>query len=187
MKSPSSTKMDDTSLSGKRLKYSILFVISSLIGFSLSFYAAYVESKVEENHDYKAMCDISSKISCTKVFSSSYAKGFGVLGKVFGENSLLNLPNGYLGIAFYGFFMVSGFLNNVTVIRIQYLLSILSVLLSFYLAYLLYFVLENLCILCVSTYIVNFINLITIRKKLSVSKSERSMTYQNKISTKKHK
>ena len=34
---------------------------------------------------YEALCDVSEKVSCTKVFNTSFAKGFGVLDKIVGE------------------------------------------------------------------------------------------------------
>ena len=39
-----------------------------LIGLGLSYYAYVVETKKEQDDSYKAMCDISENISCTKVF-----------------------------------------------------------------------------------------------------------------------
>lgn len=41
-----------------------------IIGLSLSTYAFYVETKAEGDKDYKAMCDISERMSCSKVFLS---------------------------------------------------------------------------------------------------------------------
>lgn len=41
-----------------------------LMGFILSLYATYVEIKLILNKDYKALCDLAPKLSCTAVFSS---------------------------------------------------------------------------------------------------------------------
>lgn len=92
------------------------------IGIILSIYAYYVETQSELDSNYEAMCDINEHISCTKVFSSKwdlhkilfkqkkkncyannsrYGKGFGIIGLIFGENSILNQPNGLTGIFFY--------------------------------------------------------------------------------------
>lgn len=48
-----------------------------------------------------------------------------------------------------------GLFKNVTAARIQVFLALISNGLSLYLAYLLYFVLEDFCLVCVSTYVVN--------------------------------
>eukprot|EP00953_Heterococcus_sp_UTEX-ZZ885_P016511 9282-Heterococcus_DN1.PRE.2 len=43
----------------------------SLVGLALSGYAMYVEYQSEQNPSYKAMCDLNSRVSCSKV---SYEK-----------------------------------------------------------------------------------------------------------------
>ena len=45
-------------------------LILCTIGISLALYAYYVETSKESNHEFKAMCDISDSISCSKVFTS---------------------------------------------------------------------------------------------------------------------
>lgn len=57
------------------------------------------------------------------------------------------------------FCLFSGFFNNHQAAKIQMILSAVSNVLSLYLAYLLYFILDDFCVVCVSTYFVNFINL----------------------------
>ncbi|XP_055526474.1 vitamin K epoxide reductase complex subunit 1-like protein 1 [Wyeomyia smithii] len=140
----------------------------SLAGFLLSLYTSYVEIRVERDHGYQAMCDISERVSCTKVFTSAYGRGFGLVGPLLGEQSPLNLPNGFYGIFYY--FLVAGlsFSNSVLVTRFVTYLIGLSNLLSLYLAYLLYFVLEDLCVVCVTTYAVNLISLIVAMQKVQI-------------------
>lgn len=53
---------------------------------------------------------------------------------------------------------------------------------SLYLAYLLYFVLEDFCVVCVSTYVVNFVNLI-----LSIKRFNYLSENQNYVEVKKSK
>lgn len=69
----------------------------SLFAVGLSIYSVYVESRAEEDENYEALCDINPKISCTKVFTSEYGKGFGL--SILPD--ALKLPNGIYGIAFY--------------------------------------------------------------------------------------
>jgi vitamin-K-epoxide reductase (warfarin-sensitive) len=61
----------------------------------LSIYSVYVEIRAEEDESYEALCDINSRISCTRVFTSKFAKGFGIMPEA------LNLPNGVYGMFFY--------------------------------------------------------------------------------------
>uniref|UniRef100_U5EPS2 vitamin-K-epoxide reductase (warfarin-sensitive) n=1 Tax=Corethrella appendiculata TaxID=1370023 RepID=U5EPS2_9DIPT len=148
-------------------RYTTLISVSCFIGILLSVYALYVEMKAEEDNNYEALCDISEHISCTKVFLSGYGRGFGIIGQIFGENSPLNLPNGFYGI---GFYLIMSLLNqsrSLSISRLLVILNIISNLLSLYLAYLLYFVLEDFCVVCVSIYGVSFVNLILSLKRHS--------------------
>ncbi|XP_037953446.1 vitamin K epoxide reductase complex subunit 1 [Teleopsis dalmanni] len=124
-----------------------------VIGLLLSAYATYVEVKAEQDADYVAMCDLSEKVSCTAVFTSSYGKGFGLLQHFTGD---LTPPNGVLGIMFYIFMIVLTFVEKRLAIVTQLFIALVSNFLSVYLAYLLYFVLDDLCVVCVCIYIVNF-------------------------------
>ncbi|XP_055617366.1 vitamin K epoxide reductase complex subunit 1-like protein 1 [Toxorhynchites rutilus septentrionalis] len=144
----------------------------SLAGFLLSLYTSYVEIRVERDHSYQAMCDISERVSCTKVFSSAYGRGFGIVGDLLGDDSPLNVPNGFYGIFYY--FLVAGlaFSNSILVTKLASYLIALSNLLSIYLAYLLYFVLEDLCLVCVATYGVNLISLIVALQKVQILDQE---------------
>lgn len=49
-------------------------LIVSGIGLLLSVYSYHVESSMEEDENYSAMCDINEKISCTKVFGSMWVQ-----------------------------------------------------------------------------------------------------------------
>ena len=49
---------------------------------------------------------------------------------------------------------------------LQLYLSVLSNIGSVYLAYVLYFILQNICVVCVSIYVVNFLLLVTSACKL---------------------
>ncbi|KAM7343994.1 vitamin-K epoxide reductase [Cochliomyia hominivorax] len=128
-----------------------------LIGLILSLYATYVEIKLLVNKDYKALCDLAPKLSCTAVFSSHYGKSFGFLNMFFDEkSSKWNPPNGIFGIIYYTILLITTFLDKPNLIKYQILLCILSNLMSIYLAYLLY-ILENICLVCISIYVVNFL------------------------------
>lgn len=137
------------------------------LGLLISLYGYYVEVQAETGgDDYKAMCDISETISCTKVFATPYGKGFGVIGRLFGEDSVLNVPNGLFGILFYATSIVLSFTQSGALLNVHLILAVLSNVLTVYLAYLLIFVIKNLCVVCVSMYVVNALSLVfCLRKK----------------------
>lgn len=146
-----------------------LLAFFSFVGLLISVYGYYVEVKAESDSSYRAMCDISETISCTKVFSTPYGKGFGVVGKILGEDSVLNVPNGVFGLAFYSTLLLTAFNRSPMVTKFQLGLAVVSNSLSIYLAYLLYFVIENLCVVCVSLYGVNFFILLFSLWKYTIS------------------
>ncbi|XP_028396501.1 vitamin K epoxide reductase complex subunit 1-like [Dendronephthya gigantea] len=131
-----------------------------LLGIVLSIYALYVEVKKMQDKSFVALCDIHSKMSCSKVFSSKYGTGFGLVEPLLGKDSIFNIPNSIYGIAFYIFVLSLGFFDGVTVAWIVVINCILSCVGCVYLAYILYYILEDFCIVCVSTYVVNALLLV---------------------------
>ncbi|CAL4154099.1 unnamed protein product, partial [Meganyctiphanes norvegica] len=131
--------------------------ILCLAGTLLSGYAYYVEVAKEFNKDYQALCDISAYISCSKVFTSKYGRGFGVIGELLGNEHPLNQPNSVFGAAFYFLLIILGLTKLSSYAAAQHYLALSSNIMSLYLAYLLYFVLHDFCIICVSTYVVNIL------------------------------
>ncbi len=136
----------------------ILMHIALLAGVFLSFYALYVEYKATLDSSYVAVCDISAKISCSKVFLSEHGKIFSFLGLI-PKHSVLDQPNSLYGIAFYAFYgILYKFFSQSQVIRDFLLfLSVLALVLSAYLSYILTAVLHDICVVCYSTYLVNII------------------------------
>uniref|UniRef100_A0A1B6EAE4 vitamin-K-epoxide reductase (warfarin-sensitive) n=1 Tax=Clastoptera arizonana TaxID=38151 RepID=A0A1B6EAE4_9HEMI len=134
--------------------------LSSILGIILSIYAYIVEISKEHDEKYIALCDISEHMSCSKVFTSVYGRGFGILHHIVGLESTLNQPNSLLGIIFYSFVILLTFSNSVSASKILIFLGILSNIGSVYLASILYFILYDFCVVCVSTYVVNATNLI---------------------------
>ncbi|KAJ9579478.1 hypothetical protein L9F63_024415 [Diploptera punctata] len=137
-----------------------------LIGLILSYYAYVVETNKEHDEKYEAMCDISEHMSCSKAFMSPYGKGFGLVRHIFGEHSILNQPNSLGGMLFYCIVIALNVVNTVQATKMMLGLAVISNFASVYLAYILYFVLYDFCVICVSTYIVNFVNLFLINVKL---------------------
>tara|TARA_Y100000310_G_scaffold325900_1_gene390100 strand:- start:823 stop:1197 length:375 start_codon:yes stop_codon:yes gene_type:complete len=112
--------------------------ILAFIGILLSIYTISIERNLKKDKKYKAACDISDKISCTKTFSSKYAH-------------LFILPNALYGIMFY---IILLFLTNITII---FYLSLIAVVGSLALAYVQIFKTKIFCLVCTSIYIVNLL------------------------------
>ena len=121
----------------------------AFLGLIVSAYALYVEKKDEKTVNYKPLCNINKKISCTKIFSSSYAK-------------LLGISNSIIGIVFYIGILLILIKNNIELI---FYISILSTIATIYLAYLSYYKLRTFCVICTIIYLVN-LSIIIISFKL---------------------
>ncbi|XP_048768111.1 vitamin K epoxide reductase complex subunit 1-like protein 1 [Ostrea edulis] len=153
----------------------IVILLCCAIGTLLSVYALYVEINAEQDKNYRANCDISSTISCSKVFKSRWGKGFGLIGLVIGEDHPLNLPNSVFGIVFYTLQVALAFSSSSRLTSLQLYTSILSNIASVYLGYILYFILRDLCVVCVSTYITNAVLLGAIYyKNKAIQESKRT-------------
>ncbi|KAM3592232.1 uncharacterized protein V6R79_015101 [Siganus canaliculatus] len=136
-----------------------------VFGLFLSVYALHVELSRERNPDYRAMCDLGESVSCSKVFTSRWGRGFGLVQFFVAEDSLLNQPNSVLGIIFYTLQMGLGLTLSKKAAQFLIFSSWVSVAGSLYLASILAFVLGDFCMVCVSTYAVNFALLYTNLKR----------------------
>lgn len=140
-------------------------VFLCVFGFILSIYALHVELSRESNPDYRAMCDLGEHVSCSKVFTSRWGRGFGLVQIFVGQDSPLNQPNSVLGILFYSLQLGLGLSLSPKAAAFLVFASWVSVAGSLYLASILLFVLGDFCMVCVSTYVVNFALLFTNLKR----------------------
>ncbi|XP_072312157.1 vitamin K epoxide reductase complex subunit 1 [Eucyclogobius newberryi] len=140
-------------------------IILCVLGFILSIYALHVELSRESNPDYRAMCDLGQYVSCSKVFTSRWGRGFGLVQIFVGQDSPLNQPNSVLGIIFYTLQLGLGLSLSQRAAVVLVLASWVSVAGSLYLASILLFVLGDFCMVCVSTYAINFALLFTNLKR----------------------
>ncbi|CAH1802308.1 unnamed protein product [Owenia fusiformis] len=126
-----------------------------ILGIILSIYAYYVEFNKERDPMFRAMCDYNGYVSCSKVFTSRWGRGFGLLEYVVDKDHWLNQPNSIFGLTFYVFQIMLGENHTVSGSIVQLVFSCIANLGSIYLGCILYFILQDFCIICVSTYIVN--------------------------------
>ncbi|KAH7637928.1 transmembrane and tpr repeat-containing protein 3-like protein [Dermatophagoides farinae] len=133
----------------------ILMVIIA-VGFLLNTYAFYVELKHEYDPSYQALCDVNSVISCTKVITTKWGKGFGILPES------VAFRNPIFGFVFYTLMllMIMAIKPNIIVCKSIIFLAILSNLATIYLSILMIYIIQYFCLICIISYIVNFLLLI---------------------------
>lgn len=133
-----------------------LCVLLAHVGLLLSFYALHVEKMKEANPKYSPLCDVSKEISCSRVFSSRYGTGFGMIGEQLGKRHWLNQPNGVYGIVFYSIMSLLSLADGSSMlVKLQTLLSLVSLAGSAYLFYVLFYILHEVCVVCISSYAIN--------------------------------
>ncbi|XP_035241355.1 vitamin K epoxide reductase complex subunit 1-like protein 1 [Anguilla rostrata] len=128
-----------------------------LLGILFSVYAFRVEREKARDPSYQPLCDVSNSVSCSKLVTSRWGTGFGLLGAIFGENGAMNQPNSVYGLIFYLFQLLLGLTVSAMAALTLMATSIVSVMGSLYLSYILYFVLKDVCIIGISTCVLNFI------------------------------
>jgi vitamin-K-epoxide reductase (warfarin-sensitive) len=122
----------------------MLFFVLAAIGFCISLYAYLTEKKIKEDPNYKAACDLSDTVSCTKPMKSEYA-------------NLFYFSNSFLAMLYYISIAVLSFLQLPLPLLI---ITIAGALFSCFLAYILYFKIKALCLVCTSLYVINALLLI---------------------------
>eukprot|EP00621_Florenciella_sp_RCC1693_P003320 CAMPEP_0182545462 /NCGR_PEP_ID=MMETSP1323-20130603/34581_1 /TAXON_ID=236787 /ORGANISM="Florenciella parvula, Strain RCC1693" /LENGTH=140 /DNA_ID=CAMNT_0024756617 /DNA_START=1 /DNA_END=423 /DNA_ORIENTATION=+ len=134
----------------------------------ISGYAVYVEEMKFDDPSYEALCDVElwgMSMSCSKVLASSYGHILSHWGIV-PHKSALDWANASLGGIFYLIMLGSAPLPRALTLFI----SSLSCAFSLYLAYVLKYVLEDFCIVCVSSYIVNGLIFVFAYKRFTAKK-----------------
>ncbi|XP_041575461.1 vitamin K epoxide reductase complex subunit 1 [Taeniopygia guttata] len=124
-------------------------------GAALSVYALHVEHEVAKDPSYRAACDLGPSVSCTRVFSSRWGRGLGLVEPVLGGASALNVPNGAIGLIFYLLQGLLGVRRGRVASVALVASSVASALASLWLAGVLLFGLRDLCLVCLGTYGVN--------------------------------
>lgn len=118
-----------------------IVALIALLGLCISLYAYWVDRQILLNTDYKAICDISDAVSCSKPFVSPYSK-------------LLGFSNTIVGIIFYTsmFWLAIG-----NYYKLLFTLSLGSLIASVYLAFILFTKIRTLCLICIAIYLINIL------------------------------
>lgn len=123
----------------------LLYVaIVSLVGILVCLYGLFVERKLETNPNYKAACDISEHVSCTKPLLSPWNRKFGIS----------NIQIGMIAYLCMFFLAVTG------QAQLAFIVSCCFALVTIYLGYILFTQVKTMCLICTAVYIVNFLLLL---------------------------
>lgn len=123
----------------------------AILGLAITAYAIYVEKNAKKGR--KFMCDVNDSMSCSVILTSKYARMTKLLFSL-KEDHPLNLPNTYYGMLFY--FAVLCY-SYVPIPYKEYMLlvaSFFSLLACVVLATKMY-ELNDICLVCLCTYVVN--------------------------------
>jgi vitamin-K-epoxide reductase (warfarin-sensitive) len=139
-----------------------VLIFGIIIGFILSIYTIYIELNLSSDQNFVASCDINQQISCSKVITSKYGHILSALGLV-PLNSILDRPNCEYGVLFYlsVLFFYSFSLNSPLMRFFLLLTAVFGMVLSCILAYIMVYILQQICIICYATYVVNTVILVT--------------------------
>jgi uncharacterized membrane protein len=154
-------------MGSKIIPLHILFV---LLGFIVSGYTLHIEAMLVNVPGYEPSCDSSRlQMSCSKVFSSKYAKilsywGLVTVGSAF-DFSLPQLAIAYFSLALSAPAMIRRIPSTARFFRI---VSYCAVAFNLYLAYILKFKLGEFCIVCVTNYVINGVLFFTTLKLTSI-------------------
>ncbi|GFH48084.1 hypothetical protein CTEN210_04560 [Chaetoceros tenuissimus] len=167
-----------------------------VIGVVLSLYALYVEHKTShkyeqsttttsetstmggifgEEEEFKALCDIESiGASCSQVFALPEGRMLTYFGIV-EEGSILDVPNAMLGFLYYTIiFLSESFLPKTSIVKkLTVVMNCMAMSSSIFLGTKLY-QLRELCVLCISTHILNTLLLIYYVKLLMKNTANKS-------------
>lgn len=116
-------------------------LLVAIVGLLISVYGITVEKNVLQNEQYKAACDLSDMVSCTRSFVSPY-------------NKLLGISNIWAAFLFYCAVIVLIFMNA---IGLLFLLTCIGFVASLIFAYILYFKMRTICLICSSLYCINIV------------------------------
>jgi protein-disulfide isomerase/uncharacterized membrane protein len=132
--------------SAARFSSTILLIGLGLLGLAGSAYSLYLKAALDANPSYKALCDVSSGVSCSAVNASRYASLFGV-------------PLGSYGVVFYAMVVFLGVisprLRKRSFADSSLVVALWGLLFSAYLFIVSKFLVGALCPTCVAIYLVN--------------------------------
>ena len=156
--------------------------IFAAVGIAWCVAALWVEYKLEvgghiyAGPDYVPFCDFAPWAKCSKVLMSPIGRLMRFIG-VAAEGDALDLPNPFMGLLFFSCHLAYPYLKKLPLVGsamplLATLVCVFVAALSCFLAYILFIVLEDFCIVCVSSYAVNFALLYVMHAIYAAERSE---------------
>jgi len=118
-----------------------IVLVLAFIGLIVSLYGIFVERELQRNADYKAACDISDYVSCTRPFLSPYAK-------------ILGISNSYASAIYYVIIMTIAVFGHGCLLMMATGIGMIATL---FFAYILYCKIKSFCLICNTLYVINII------------------------------
>eukprot|EP00918_Siedleckia_nematoides_P102009 GHVU01222901.1.p1 GENE.GHVU01222901.1~~GHVU01222901.1.p1 ORF type:complete len:168 (-),score=2.26 GHVU01222901.1:2792-3295(-) len=128
--------------------------VLGFVGLVASAYAVYVERNAGKE-EFNPFCNFGEGRNCLTALTSEYAhmlRHFGIVS----AGSLWDVSNAMAGLVYYG--IILGYpLRSARPFRrnVYLVLSLFGLATSLYYGWILYFVLKDLCVVCITTYVVN--------------------------------
>jgi len=116
-----------------------MILILAIIGLIISIYGIMVERKLQQDAQYKAACDISDMVSCTRPMLSEY-------------NALLGISNSLAAALYYGAIIALVVLQQYQLLMLLVMAGLVATIIF---AYILYFKIRSVCLICTSLYVIN--------------------------------
>ncbi|GFO41220.1 vitamin K epoxide reductase complex subunit 1-like [Plakobranchus ocellatus] len=130
--------------------------ILNIIGVIVCLYSLHIELRKEKDPSFKAACDFNEHMSCSRVLTSKYSHGFGLAEPIFGRDHILNSRNCNMGLVMYLCNLILCFVVwEPLASTIMLFCAASSIFVCVYLAAILAFVLRDLCVVCITTYVIN--------------------------------
>lgn len=117
----------------------MIILILAILGLMIAVYGITVERALKQDMQYKAVCDISDKISCTRPMLSQY-------------NSMLGISNSLAAALYYALIIALVVLQQPQLLMFVIVGGLVATAIF---AYILYFKIRSLCLICTSLYLIN--------------------------------
>jgi len=133
-------------------------LIASVLGYLgtvLSLYLLYVDLHTRVDPNFAPMCDISELFSCSKITSTDYSLGLGLLAGLLGREHWLVQPNGLYGALHYTAVLALSYSRGPAPASAALLLTAAANCLTPYFAYVMIYEAGSVCVVCVLVWLVN--------------------------------